>query len=226
MWHRSWRWAAGGGGWTAAGFEMLRFRLNRWLASWLFQCAGLRADSRVLEGGSGPGQASSLLAKRLPQGLSVALDLDADALGQLRARDGSLPAVQADLRRLPFADGRFDLVWNSSTLEHLPEPAHIVQEMTRVTKLGGAVFIGVPYRYGPLGFQPLIRRSRFGQWLGPVFNRQELLAVLASCGLEPLQVRTYAYRCFLGVMARKTFRPLGAQTAGRDAGRQPAALSS
>lgn len=204
-WDRSWSWGDGSS-WLAGVYEWLRVRVNVWLADWLGEHAGLHERSLILEGGAGPAGASSLLARRCPAGLSLALDLDREALRQARRGDARLPVVQGDLCAMPFGTGRFDLVWNSSTLEHLPDPGPPLGEMVRVARPGGSVFVGVPYRYGPLGFQPLIRGTAFGHWVGPVFSRRELLDLMLPHALEPVAVCTYACRCFIGVLARKPGR--------------------
>ena len=45
---------------------------------------------------------------------------------------------------LPFADGAFDAVTGLEVIEHLIEPGSLVQEMSRVTRQGGIVFITTP----------------------------------------------------------------------------------
>jgi SAM-dependent methyltransferase len=164
---------------------------------------GLSRGARVLEAGSGPGYASSLFAAHHAVGLSVAADGDIDAMREARRRDPSLPVVVADLRRLPFREGAFDLVWNSSTLEHVDRPEVALAEMQRVTRADGHVFVGVPHRYGALGFQPVIAGTRWGVWIGPVFDRRRLAALMVSSALVPIAHSTYFYGIFLGMLARK-----------------------
>lgn len=45
--------------------------------------------------------------------------------------------VEGNLAALPFSDRRFDLVMCSWVLEHLPDPAAVLGEITRVLKQGG-----------------------------------------------------------------------------------------
>jgi hypothetical protein len=75
--------------------------------------------------------------------------------------------------------------------------------MQRVTKRGGTVFVGVPYLYGPLGFQRWIADSAVGVWIGTTFNRSELSAMLARAGLNPFDHIFYFFRFFVGVLAQK-----------------------
>ncbi len=55
--------------------------------------------------------------------------------------------VVADAARLPFASHSADVVVCESLLEHVPDPRRIVEEMFRVLKPGGVLYIVVPFVY-------------------------------------------------------------------------------
>jgi len=155
---KSWQFLGGPGALPYYCYDAVRKALNRKLAAYLLAKAPQGRGSKVLEAGSGPAFASSLLASN-PGVFSVAMDIDIDALKEARRRDPALPVVVGDLYRFPFKMGVFDLVWNSSTLEHLAAPVRALDEMKRVAVQNGHVFVGVPYRVGPLGFQPLVKNN-------------------------------------------------------------------
>jgi SAM-dependent methyltransferase len=48
---------------------------------------------------------------------------------------------------LPFEDARFDTIVLSDVLEHVPDPALVWREMTRVLRPGGKVVMNVPFYY-------------------------------------------------------------------------------
>lgn len=52
--------------------------------------------------------------------------------------------LQADLRALPFADGRFDVVYASHVLEHIKEDTRVLAEVKRVLREGGLAVLPVP----------------------------------------------------------------------------------
>lgn len=185
-------------------YDALRRGLNRDLVSY-FERRALagRGSYRVLEAGSGTAFASSLIRELPSVGLGMAIDHDAQALGEAHDRDATLPASVADLYHLPFADGTFDLVWNSSTLEHLERTSDVLAEMARVTRSGGYVFTGVPYVYGPLGFQKWIADTAAGVWIGTVFDRPKLETYIRNAGLVPVDSLVYFFRFFIGVLAQK-----------------------
>lgn len=45
--------------------------------------------------------------------------------------------------RLPLGDATVDLCCTLNALEHVPEPWSFLEELVRVTRPGGIVFIGV-----------------------------------------------------------------------------------
>lgn len=198
-----WQVFGGPGSWLYRVYDGQRNRLNRRLVAWLAAAARLGTDSRVVECGSGPGYASSCFAVEQRVRVSVALDIDPSALREARRRAPSLSVVVGDLHVLPFKDGTVDLAWSNSTLEHLEAPASVLREMARVVRSGGTVFVGVPYRYGPFWFQPLIKQTQVGIWLGRVFNRAELVQLATDAGLLVGETIVYYGRCFVGVLARK-----------------------
>jgi SAM-dependent methyltransferase len=79
------------------------------------------------------------------------LALDADVgelsgLGEISQR-----TVIGSGMRLPFRDGSLDLCYSSNVLEHVPDPWLMAEEMVRVTRSGGTVFISYTVWYGPHG---------------------------------------------------------------------------
>jgi SAM-dependent methyltransferase len=184
-------------------FDLLRMRLNRRLAGYLLSEAVPSQSATILEAGSGPAFASSILARDHRVKLSVAMDIDIEALMEARNRDPSLALVAGDLTNLPFKTESTDLTWNSSTLEHLDDPIPAFAEMARVTRTAGKLFVGVPYRYGPLGFQRWIRQTSVGIWIGTTFDLVQLKQMFLTAQATPQHHIFYFLRFFVGVLARK-----------------------
>ena len=53
--------------------------------------------------------------------------------------------------QLPFRDGALDVCYSSNVLEHVPDPWRMADEMVRVTRPGGVVFISYTVWFGPWG---------------------------------------------------------------------------
>lgn len=105
------------------------------------------AGTWVLDVGGGPGYFSA--AFRGEGARYTALDAD---LGELAGRgDPETGTVLGSGMDLPFADESFDVTYSSNVLEHVPEPWRMAQEMVRVTRPGGLIFISYTVWWGPWG---------------------------------------------------------------------------
>jgi SAM-dependent methyltransferase len=103
---------------------------------------------RVLEIGAGAGQCGRWLVAQGAE--AVAVELAARQLwhsAQLDARSGiTLPAVQADAARLPFADASFDLACSSyGALPFVADAGAVLAEVARVLRPGGRFAFSVTH---------------------------------------------------------------------------------
>lgn len=79
----------------------------------------------------------------------VALDSD---VGELSGLGGiASGTVIGSGMQLPYRDEAFDVCYSSNVLEHVPEPWRMADEMLRVTRPGGIVFVSYTVWYGPWG---------------------------------------------------------------------------
>jgi len=108
------------------------------------------------------------------------------------------------LLKMPFADQSFDLVYNSSTIEHLDDTERAFFEMVRVCKPGGVVFTGIPYKFGPL-FPSLLfpERGAVREWVGRFISRSEILSWAAMYKVTLVGERTYYFGMFKGYVFKK-----------------------
>lgn len=77
----------------------------------------------------------------------LAVDLEPDAL---RIGPG-MGAVVGRGEDLPFADGSADIVMSNNVMEHVTSPGTVANEMVRVTRPGGLIFISYTAWYSPWG---------------------------------------------------------------------------
>ena len=99
---------------------------------------------RVLDVACGDGAYAGWLAERVgPDGRVVALDLLPAFLDQARSwvDPDRVRLVAADLGRLPFANGSFDLVWCAQSLYSLPRPVESVRLMALAVRPGGVLAV-------------------------------------------------------------------------------------
>ncbi|KAJ7043736.1 S-adenosyl-L-methionine-dependent methyltransferase [Mycena alexandri] len=98
----------------------------------------------ILDVGAGSGSISASFAKAIPEGRVTATDknkgilLRAAAVAEL-AGVSNIEFQEADVFKLPFADGTFDVTHCHQVLTHLKAPVDALREMLRVTKPGGIV---------------------------------------------------------------------------------------
>ncbi len=59
--------------------------------------------------------------------------------------------IAGDGNRLPLGDGVADVVFSSNVLEHVPDPRRFLDEMVRVTRPGGVVYLSFTAWYSPWG---------------------------------------------------------------------------
>ena len=112
----------------------------------LARAAGLQANQRVLDVGSGVGGTSRCLAKEF--GCHVTgLDLTDEycrAAAMLTGKTGLSQLIdyrQGDATRLPFDDGVFDVVWTEHVAMNIPDKPLLYKEMHRVLKPGGTLAV-------------------------------------------------------------------------------------
>jgi SAM-dependent methyltransferase len=104
-------------------------------------------DRVVLDVGGGPGFFRDAFARAGAHYLA----LDADA-GELSAHMEPAPGtVLGSGMALPVRTGSIDLCYSSNVLEHVPDPWRMADEMVRVTRSGGLVFLSYTVWLGPWG---------------------------------------------------------------------------
>ncbi|SNX88589.1 methyltransferase family protein [Streptomyces sp. TLI_55] len=102
----------------------------------------VEAGGLFLEVGAGTGDAALALRSRYGAEV-VAVDSSLTMIAQ--ARDRGLPhSAVADGHRLPFVAGQFDGAWVDRVLQHVVEPAQVLDELLRVIRPGGRVALADP----------------------------------------------------------------------------------
>ena len=119
-----------------------------------FDHLDVRAGHRVLDLGCGAGRHTYAALERGAH--VVGVDLDEQLLGEVAEmcaalleadsapKAASASFVRGDATRLPFADGSFDRIIVSEVLEHIPDDAAAMAEITRVLHPEGKAAVTVP----------------------------------------------------------------------------------
>ena len=114
----------------------------------------------ALDAGCGGGRNTIALAK-LGCSEVVGIDIGEDGLSDAKERASGLRNVKfinSSLLNIPFSEEEFDLVWCAGVLHHTINPEKVLDELIRVTKKGGYLYLLI-YATGGLRW-PLIQLLR------------------------------------------------------------------
>jgi SAM-dependent methyltransferase len=104
-------------------------------------------DRTVLDVGGGPGYFAEAFSAAGATYHAVESDV-----GELAALGNPPPgSVMGDGMRLPVRDDAVDICFSSNVLEHVPEPIRMADEMVRVTRRDGVVWLSFNSWYAPNG---------------------------------------------------------------------------
>jgi SAM-dependent methyltransferase len=159
-----------------------------------------RSHGRILDLAAGVG----VVAKRIKDGYSgtiVANDISDEALKSLKAN--RIDALSFDLdskeASFPFADETYDAVISLATIEHIIHLDYHVQEIRRILKTGGYLYISAPNYSGFQFFFPYLLRGRsFHNPLGNDLEKYEFHA----------HVRYFTYKTLLDFISSFGFSPV------------------
>lgn len=175
-----------------AGFHVHTSLRGKFLA-WrdVLDGLGLRGDERVLDLGCGRGAVLHAIAKRLPTGRGLGIDIwsRSDQSGnaaqatrrnsEAESVDGRVDLLTATMTALPFRAASFDLVTSSVAIHNIRSPSErqkAVDEAVRVLRPGGRLLFAdlrntraYATRLSELGMVEIARRSLGWRmwWTGP-----------------------------------------------------------
>ena len=109
------------------------------------------------------------------------------------AVEETVEIVQVDAKSLPWDDGQFDGVISNSIIHHIAEPVRVMDEMVRVLKPGGLLFVRDLMRPGDSAtVDRLVReyagnasphaRQLFHQSFHAALTLEETRQLVADCG--------------------------------------------
>lgn len=182
----------------------------------------LHSYQRILDIGCGSGHwLRTLLPFLSDEAWIIAADRDpkwsakdAEWAERLRSYGVSLEVHQADLEKLPFEDGTFDLVTCQTVLIHVHEPRQALAEMLRVLRPGGLLLCAEPDNFGIYSaastqnltrsleeearaflFELAQQRGRTALGLGNISLGGLLPGLLAEAGLQNIQAHLSDKAC-------------------------------
>jgi ubiquinone/menaquinone biosynthesis C-methylase UbiE len=150
-------------------------------------------NKKVLEVGAGSGIDSLYLAKKYKT-RTFCLDFSEKSLEMIsknfKTCNLKCRIIKADLRKIPFRDNYFDIVFSNGVLEHFKNPLQVILEQKRVLKKGGLLVIGVPYKYTfyTLKKMILILLNKWYAGWETQFTKRELLNLIQKAKMKCLDI--------------------------------------
>ncbi len=96
----------------------------------------------LLDAGCGTAPMISLLSEEYPNAHFTGLDLTPEMIKQAKAKNlQNTEFVVGDCENMPFEDDSFDIVINSQSFHHYPDPQAFINEVARVLKPGGMLVL-------------------------------------------------------------------------------------
>jgi len=126
-----------GWGARAATYGLLTGRITARLVGPVLDAADVVAGTRVLDVGTGPGDAAGGAAER--GAVATGLDIADEMVALARRRHSDVRFLRGDAEDLPFAERSFDALVSNFTINHLPQPERAIREFARVLVPGGRV---------------------------------------------------------------------------------------
>lgn len=129
---------------------------KRYASLWEHPAASMEGGNRplMLDAGCGSAYSSGILLEHrfaklryVGADISLAADVAARSFAE-KGIDGAI--IQADLMRLPFAEGTFDIVFSEGVLHHTPSTRAALEAVTRKARKGGAVAFYVYRKKSPV----------------------------------------------------------------------------
>jgi ubiquinone/menaquinone biosynthesis C-methylase UbiE len=167
---------------------------TRDLRAYLFNQAGLRRASPVLEVGCGTG---AILSELPSQTSLYGLDINSAALAQCRLHAPATFLVRGDALQLPYSNESFDIVYCHFLLLWVSDPLQALLEMRRVAKTGAHVLAFAEPDYTARVDEPP-ELVPLGQWQAEALRRQgadpglgrRLADLFFGAGIELLETGT------------------------------------
>src|SRR5258705_9921887 len=177
---------------------------RRFVAPAIQELAGTRRNLRLLDCGCGTGH--NLVSLLHPHGRAFGFDLTPGGL--MHAKATGFPVARADMSRIPFQSGQFDIVTSFDVFQYVQDDFAVMKEMARVLKPGGGLVVTAAaldvLRGGHAGTWPEVRR----------YTTARMRAIVEGAGLQ-VQRLTYLFASlFPAMLAVRLMRRDAGQRAG------------
>ena len=150
-------------------------------------------DKRALDIGCGYGALSSVLLERGAQVWATEIDSDKLKFAQDKlAGNKYLNSILVESEALPYNDCFFDIVFIFDVIEHVKNPAKMIQEASRVLKSGGYLYVEFTPYYSITGHH----LYDFAKWPIHLLPREKIKKIVFSKKIKSFMTAEYYWRQF------------------------------
>ncbi len=189
--------------WDTDGDFRPLHQINPLRLDWIDQQA-LLAGKRVLDVGCGGGILAESMARRGAEVLGIDLSVKPLRVAQLHALESGITGLRyREVSAEELADelpASFDVVTCLEMLEHVPQPASVVQACARLVKPGGWVFFSTIHRNAKAWLQAIVAAEHVLKLLPKgtheyqrLIRPSELTRWTREAGLEPGSFKGLGY---------------------------------
>jgi 2-polyprenyl-3-methyl-5-hydroxy-6-metoxy-1,4-benzoquinol methylase len=159
----------------------------------------IKKNDVVLDLGCGNGQQSLKIARKVKKIIGVDYDKRQLSLAEKIAKDKNIKNIKFlsyDLeKKLPFKNSSFDKILCLDILEHLNKRKQFLEEIKRILKQKGNVFLSVPNN--DTSWKKLQRKAGLNYYTDPDHKREyslkEIKLALSRLGFEILDIKPIVY---------------------------------
>jgi ubiquinone/menaquinone biosynthesis C-methylase UbiE len=191
--------------WAGRFFLWLMNISHSGVTDWGLRHAAIKEDFTILDVGCGGGRTIEKLAGAARRSTVHGVDYAPGSVAASRARNAQLikagraEITQATVSRLPFAEGRFDLVTAVETQYYWPEPIKDMQEILRVLKPGGTLLvIAESYKKGANDWLQGPVMKLIGSANLSVEEQRQLFAAAGYTDIQIFEERAKGWICATG----------------------------
>jgi len=113
-------------------------------------CQFVKPGDVILDAACGLGYGSAILATETQANRVIGVDVSPTAIeyANINFSDSHLSYAVQDVQNMDISDNMFDVVVSFETIEHIPNPKQLINEIARVLKPGGVIIASIPNDWG------------------------------------------------------------------------------